>query len=251
MAKWRLLLKTLPVALGVLAARHFLQDVERLQGAISFGDTATVLTAAALIMGLMLGGVIGDYREAEKLIPAVSGLFAAFESYATRGLQVAGKDDFGVRVRVSRFVHAVNEWLYGRIDTATMWASYAELNAVADDCARAGVSVPYMNQIHGANNNLGGAVDRIDNIRSTSYIKSGYALLEFLVGAVIVLMAVCTFENTAAGLLVPVTVSMTYTVMLLLIKDLDNPFAYGDNGGKGSAVDVDIMYWTKLYKSYQ
>ena len=97
-------------------------------------------------------------------------------------------------------------------------------------------------RIHAANGNL-------DDQRAM--LDAGYALLEFLVALVLLLMIVCSFENAVANWLVPGAVSMVYVFMVLFIKDLDNPFGYGDNDGKGSAADVDITYWTNTFKSYQ
>ena len=251
MAKWSLVLKAAPVAVIVLLLRAAVHTVDSLKGMVTFADTGAVLTGAALIMGLMLGGVIGDYREAEKLIPAVGGLFVGFESYARRSQEVIGKDGSWVHDRVAVVARAVNDWLYGKVDTGAMWAAYEDINRIADKVATEGATIPFQNQVNGANNSLGGALDRIDNIRSTSFIKSGYALLEFLVGVVLMLMVVCTFDNTVASYLVPAAVSMIYVFMVLFIKDLDNPFGYGDNDGKGSAADVDITYWTNVFKLYK
>lgn len=248
MAKWQLVIKTLPIAAAVLVLRYLAQGVDALHGAVTFGDAGAVLTGAALIMGLMLGGVIGDYREAEKLPAAIGGTFLALESYARRALEVVGKDGSWVHDRVAGVAHAVNDWLYGRLDTGAMWAKYDDINRLCDDVAREGATVPYVNQLHGANNGLGGAIDRVDGIRTTSYIRAGYALLEFLVGLVLLLMIVCSFENAVANWLVPGAVSMVYVFMVLFIKDLDNPF---DWGGKGSAADVDSAYWDNVYKLYQ
>jgi hypothetical protein len=251
MAKWQLVLKSLPIAIAVLVLRYFAQGIPALKGAVSFGDAGSVLTGAALIIGLMLGGVIGDYREAEKLPAAIGGGLLGLEAYAKRALQLVDKDNSWVHGRLATVAHAVNEWLYGRMDTASMWAAYDEVNKVCDEVAKQGATIPYVNQLHAANNGLGGAIDRVDGIRTTSYIKSGYALMEFLVGIVLVLMVVCSFDNEAANWLVPGAISMVYVFMVLFIKDLDNPFGWGENGGKGSAADVDSGYWDNVYRAYQ
>ena len=87
MSKWRLVITSLPIMLAVLALRYVVTKVLGYDDLLAFGDTGAVLTGAALIMGLMLGGVIGDYREAERLIPAVGGGLLGFEAYAKRALQ--------------------------------------------------------------------------------------------------------------------------------------------------------------------
>jgi hypothetical protein len=39
--------------------------------------------------------------------------------------------------------------------------------------------------------------------------------------------------------------------MVLFIKDLDNPFGYADNNGKGSAADVDLAPWNGIFATYK
>jgi hypothetical protein len=63
-----------------------------------------------------------------------------------------------------------------------------------------------------------------------------YALLEiFLVGAIIALLLIRA-ERFSENLVVSCLLFTSFTYLLLLIRDLDNPFQYG---GK-SSVDVDL-----------
>ena len=56
----KLLAKALPVAILVMVLRLVLHDVLDINGIMSFGDIAAVLTGTALIIGLMLAGVISE-----------------------------------------------------------------------------------------------------------------------------------------------------------------------------------------------
>ena len=168
--------------------------------------------------------------------------------FATRGLQAVDKDSSWVRPRIAKVAHVIDDWWHGRVDSAQLWAAADDLNQLIVDVSKSGATVPYVNQLHGANNGLGGALDRADWIRKTSFIKSGYALMEFLTAVVLLLMVIAEFPAGLASWLVPAAISMVYVFMVLFIKDLDNPF---DWGGKGSAADVDSSYWDNVYKLYQ
>ena len=170
--------------------------------------------------------------------------------FAKRGLQAVDKDNSWIRARVAPVAHAINDWFYGRISDAQLWAIYEDFNQLLVDVSKSGVTVPYMNQLHGANNGLGGAIDRASHIRNTSYVRAGYALMEFLTAIVIGLLVICDFAEGWSGWLIPGALGMIYVFMILFIKDLDNPFGYGDNNGKGSAADVDITPWVACYKAY-
>ncbi len=250
MNKWRILLQSIPLAIVVLILRYLLHNVAGKSEILQFSDTSSVLTGAALIMGLMLAGVIGDYREAERLPSEVGGGLLGFELYATRGLQVIDKDSSWVHARIAAVAHTINEWFYGRKSDAEMWAEYDDINQVVVELAKSGMTIPYLNQVHGANNGVAGAIDRITVIRNTSYIKAGYALMEFLIAVVLVLMVVVDFPQGFAQELVPASISIVYVYMFLFIRDLDNPFAYGDHHGTGSAADVSITAWKNAYETY-
>jgi hypothetical protein len=65
--KWRLVIKTLPWVLLILGLTSVRQYVLGIQSLVDFGDIGAILTAAALIIGFMLAGVISDYKESERL----------------------------------------------------------------------------------------------------------------------------------------------------------------------------------------
>jgi hypothetical protein len=53
-------------------------------------------------------------------------------------------------------------------------------------------------------------------------------------------LAVVTFPSTVMSWIAPSVLSLAYAYLLLLVRDLDNPFGHGDNDGHGSGADVDI-----------
>ncbi|MEI6405006.1 MAG: hypothetical protein WCO64_04460 [Actinomycetes bacterium] len=250
MAKWRILLKSLPLALIVLGLRFLIHNVDKKSGILQFSDSSSVLTGAALIMGLMLSGVIGDYRESEKLPSDVGGGLLGFELYATRGLQVIDKDSAWIHPRLVPIAHSINDWFYGRKTDAQLWADYDDVNQIVVELSKSGVTIPYLNQVHSANNGVAGAIDRISVIRNTTYIKAGYALMEFLIAVVLGLMVIVDFPEGLAQWLVPASISVVYVYMFLFIKDLDNPFGYAENHGTGSAADVALDGWKNAFTSF-
>ena len=96
MVKWRLVVKTLPwtvLVLGLAYLRRFLFDIPPL---VDFDDIGAVLTAAALIIGFMLAGLIGDYKESEKL---PGELAATLETSTTPSLPARAHPDGSTRAR--------------------------------------------------------------------------------------------------------------------------------------------------------
>ena len=83
-------------------------------------------------------------------------------------------------------------------------------------------------------------LNRVAVIRNTSFIQSGYVLMAFLVGVLQISLAVVSFPSTAMSWVAPSVLSLAYAYLLLLVRDLDNPFGHGENDGAGSGADVDI-----------
>lgn len=251
MAKWRLLTVAVPVAGIVLGIRYLVHDVMGINELVTFGDAGPVITGAALILGLMLSGVMGDYKESEKLPSAVAGSLSGFEGLAVRGLEVKGADSSWVRPRITTVAKAIDDWFYSRIDDAAVGAATGDLNKMIVDLEKAGVPTHYLARLFVAAGDLGGAVGRIQTIRNTNFIKSGYALMELLIAAVLGLMILVDFPSPNVQWIVAGAISLVYVYMLLLVKDLDNPFGYGDNNEQGSAADVDLSPWINTMKNYR
>ena len=251
MAKWRLLFVALPITAIVLGLRYLVHDVFDVNKLVSFSDAGPVITGAALILGLMLSGVLGDYKESEKLPSAVAGGLSGFEGLAIRGLEVKDLDSSWVHPRVTKVAQAIDDWFYSRISDEQVGAATSDLNVMIQDLEKAGIPTHYLARLFISAGDLGGAISRIQTIRNTNFIKSGYALMELLIAAVLGLMILVDFPSPNVQWVVAGALSLVYVYMLLLVKDLDNPFGYGDNNGQGSAADVDLTPWLNTMKNYR
>lgn len=90
------------------------------------------------------------------------------------------------------------------------------------------------------NGEMTNVLNRIAVIRNTAFVQSGYVLMTFLVTTLQVSLAVVTFPSPIMSWVAPSVLSLAYGYLLLLVRDLDNPFGHGENDGKGSGADVDI-----------
>ena len=251
MARWRLLIMSLPVVAVVLGLRYLVHDVAGINDVVSFSDAGAVLTGASIIVGLMLGGVIADYKESEKLPAALAGSLAGFEGLAIKGLEVKGLDTTWVHPRIVKTGTAINDWLYGRISDDEMFAAVGDNAQLIVDLEKAGVPTHYLARLFVANGDLGGALSRMSVIRNTSFIKSGYALMEILIAIVLGLLVIVDYPKPTVQWVVSGVLAAAYTYLVLLVKDLDNPFDYGANNEKGSAADVDLSPWKKVFANLQ
>lgn len=251
MAKWRLLLTTLPVAAVVLVLRYLVHNVAGIKDVVSFSDAGAVLTGASIIVGLMLGGVMGDYKESEKLPATLAGGLAGFEGLALRGLKLKDADSSWVRPRIGKIGVAINDWLYGRISDDEMFAATGDTADMIVDLEKAGVPTHYLARLFVSSGDMGGALSRMSVIRNTSFIKTGYALMELLIAIVLGLLVIVDYPKPTVQWVVSGVLAAAYSYLVLLVKDLDNPFDYGANNETGSAADVDLTPWIKTFNGLQ
>ena len=87
--------------------------------------------------------------------------------------------------------------------------------------------------------NLRRLVTRIDVISRTSFLASGYALLETLVVAVIGLVLAARYKSSVTTYTLVTFVSMIFVCMPRLIRVVDDPFEYSSNGTTRGAEEVD------------
>jgi len=239
-----LLVKALPVAILVMVLRFVLHDVLDINGIMGFGDAAAVLTGTALIIGLMLAGVISDYKEAEKLPGVIGGSMLIFDRLAKSGLGSQGNDSGWVRPRLATIGTGIDDWFHGRITDEQVVEQQGELFEIIVEIEKAGCTAPYITQMLQRATEAAGAVQRAMSIRNTQFIKAGYALMTILVAVVLILLVIADFPSEVAQWTVCGALSLVYTYLLLLVRDLDNPFGYGDNNGRGSGADVDLSPFT-------
>lgn len=239
MIHWKLFLTTLPFVAALLGMTFVRDSVLHIPPLLEFSDLAPILTGAALISGLMLSGVLADYKESEKLPSSAAGGLAWIEDNAI-GAVAAGQplDLAAVRTQILVVCDTIDAFLTGRASLAEFFTAIGRLNTLTALPA-GGDSHFTVAMLDGARNTRG-AISRIATIRDTSFIQTGYVLLDLLVGSSMVLLLVAHFKSTMSQYLIIAFVSLTYIYLLRLIRDLDNPFDYAADGTPRGSTEVDL-----------
>ena len=152
---------------------------------------------------------------------------------------VAGQplDLVAVRRQIVAVCLAIEGVLTGRTTLNEFYTEIGRLNAVTA-LPSAGDSRFTLAMLDGARTTRG-AVSRIVLIRDTSFIQTGYVLLNLLIGTSILVLTVAHFKSDVAQYLIVGFVTLTYVYLLRLIHDLDNPFEYRDDGKARGSTEVD------------
>lgn len=78
-------------------------------------------------------------------------------------------------------------------------------------------------------------VTRINTIRETSFVGAGYLICEITSVLLVISLLLADIAPLGAELFLLGTITFLLTYMILLIKDLDDPFEYDENGRVGAA----------------
>jgi hypothetical protein len=85
---------------------------------------------------------------------------------------------------------------------------------------------------------------RVKTIAETSFIPAAYAISELAAAGVIILLFFVKLDPLYEGLVLFTVLSMLLVALLLLIRDMDNPFEVG----KKTYADIDLFLLWDLEK---
>lgn len=240
--KWMIVIKAMIVAAvlaGVKFGLHTLNmEFIRVDPLIS-----ALISGVIFTMAILLTGVMTDFKESEKipgeLAASIKALHKDFELLA-----FAAKEETGsailhlnslIRVMINQF--ETNRWKQTEIGEV--------IEKIDEDVrlmAAKNMPPPYVIKMRNELNNIEKISNRIDTIEETNFLPSAYALSQAAVLFVFLILLFSVVDPYLIGMVIIFTVTFLIMGILLLIKDMDNPF---ETGGTGSA-DVDLSHIYKL-----
>ena len=176
--KWRLTCKVLPLVAVAIAARvmvHYLG-----WEAVTFTLFSGLLAATVFLIGFLISGVLTDYKESEKLPTDLAASIDAITDQAAVIHASRGREEAIACVAAAGDLAAgLLAWFRGGLTTNDLMGKLEGLNA---GFAALEPHVPpnfllRMQQEQGA---IRRVVIRIDAVRRTSFISSGYAIAEIV-----------------------------------------------------------------------
>lgn len=238
--RFRLAVLALPAVIAVLVLRYVLQEVFEVGEVATFGEIGSVITGVTLILGFMLGGVLTDYKESEKLPATVAVALSGFSSTAHAGLLVKDLDVAMIDERIAKVANTIGGWFVGTHSEDQMWNALSDFPILIVDLEKAGMASHYVGRLMVLNGEINAILNRVAVVRNTSFVQSGYVLMSILVLVLQGSLAIVSFPSSIMSWIAPSVLSLAYAYLWLLVRDLDNPFGHSDNDGKGSGADVDI-----------
>jgi len=209
---------------------------------------AGALTGTIFLLGFILAGVLSDYKESER-IP--SEMVAALSSLWLEARIVARKGDHTIpellRQRILKFIDVFrDEFLFQRRDSVfNVLDSFWEIFAALDTA----VPPPLMARMQADHNNLRRLLSRIKTIRDTSFSEYGYLVLKVVIAFFVLAMLLLDIDPFGEGLFFLCFFSFVLIGVFRLIRDMDNPFEYGEVVGKDEVSFEELLAFREQVKN--
>ncbi len=223
--KWRLALRVLPIVIIIILLKLLSHQSgwEFLTLNSLFG---AIISANVFLVGFLISGVLVDYKEAEKLPGELACSLEVltdecYITYKSKKSKVA-KD---ILNSVHDITNSILKWLHKQEKTDTVLKKITGLNdhfLALEPLTQANFIVRLKNE----QNNLRRTITRIHTIRETSFNPAGYAIAEIISAIMCVGLIFTKIDPYYESIFFVAFVSFILIYMVMLIKDLDNPFGY-------------------------
>jgi predicted membrane chloride channel (bestrophin family) len=233
----RLVVQALPVAVAMILLK-WVYDLSAAKH-LDFSPLLTgVIAAEVFIVGFMLGGTAGDFKEAERLPGELAG---SLETVADECLIMDAELELPeARQCVAQLVEisqSVRMWLLHDKGFEDVMADLRALNPLFMLFAPK-IQAGFTTRLKSEQATMRRLVIRMDTMRRTSYVSAGYLIAEITALATFTLLVITEIGPLAPTVLVVGVITYLFVYVLALIRDLDNPFEY--RGGKPGAADVNL-----------
>jgi predicted membrane chloride channel (bestrophin family) len=236
----RLLVGALPWAVGVLVLKSVAHEI----GAEWLNLSpllAGALAAEVFILGFLLSGTAGDFKEAERQPGEVA---ASLETMADECLITYQDTKLPeARTCLQQLIEistSIRMWLMQDRGFDDVMSDIRALNGPFRVMAPA-IQAGFTTRLKSEQSVVRKTVIRMDTMRRTSYVAAGYLIAEVTAVLLLVLLVLTDFDDFQPTLWVSVLIAYLLFYVVGLIRDLDNPFEYR-NGEPGAAdVNLDVL----------
>ncbi|MDO9172792.1 MAG: hypothetical protein Q7W29_13275 [bacterium] len=196
-----------------------------------------IVAANIFLMGFLLSGVLSDYKESERLPGELGACLEnlAQEVSAIRIVKPEADVD-ACLVALARLGRDILEWFHKRQRTAVLLEHLNELTprlALMEQWSQATLVA----RLKQEQSNLRRSIIRIHTIRETSFVSAGYLLADITTVLLCLGLVLAKIEPFYESLFFVIVITYLMVFLLMLIRDLDNPFGYYE---RYSGADVSL-----------
>lgn len=199
-------------------------------------------------IGILFAGAASDYKEAEK-IPGELAVSLKSLLKDTTIIPVQQKEQkiiASLQTHIRELLYAINSnfrrnvWKLKELDTIS--------DRINDDLvvlSKAGVAPNLLVKLRTEMTTIDRLAHRIDIITETTFIPAAYTIAELAVSTILLILLFVKYDPYYLGFIIVGAVSLVLISLLLLIKDMDNPYEVGRR--TYADVDLSILFGLEEY----
>ena len=244
MTKWGLILKAFGITIILLIVRMVFDYLNF--DILSVTNLITAFIGGAIFtIAIIFAGTLTDYKESEKIpgeiVTSIRSLYSDLNLVRVKDMTCIA----GMQGNVAALMRSINKnfrnntWDLEAMDIA-LDAVIADISTLVDE----GVPPNFIIKLKSELTAVDRLSHRVKTIAETSFIPAAYAIAELAAAGVIILLFFVKLDPFYEGLVLFTVLSMLLTALLLLIRDMDNPFEVGEK----TYADIDMFLLWDLEK---
>jgi len=244
MTKWGLIFKAFGITITLLIVRLVFDYLKF--DILSVTNLITAFIGGAIFtIAIIFAGTLTDYKESEKIPGEIVTSIRTMYSDLTLVRVKDGTLIAGMQGNVAALMRCINKNF--RDNTWDLEAMDKAIDAVTSDISTLvdeGVPPNFIIKLKSELTSIDRLSHRVKTIADTSFIPAAYAISELAAAGVIILLFFVKLDPYYEGLVLFTVLSMLLISLLLLIRDMDNPFEVGQK----TYADVDLFLLWDLEK---
>ena len=192
-------------------------------------------------IGILFAGAATDFKEAEKmpgeLATLLKSLYKDTVVIPTKALYLEN-----IRTNIQDLLAAINSnFLQHGFKLKEIDIIIDKIYSDMGVLSRNGVPLNYLIKMGNELTAIDRIAHRIDVIKETTFIPAAYTIAEISVGSMLFILMLLKTEPAYESIIILVATSIVLISLLILIKDMDNPF-------RGFAtVDLEVLFSLESY----
>ncbi|NMB79951.1 MAG: hypothetical protein GYA23_12760 [Methanomicrobiales archaeon] len=243
--KWGIMAKAFAIMLILLAVRTFI-DIYGYDTIPINPVVGAFITGAIFTIAIIFTGTFTDFKESEKVGGEMAG---ALKALYNDSCVFPLADETPARVFRShvRDLHRVITSCFkeNNFNLPDINRAMNTVNLDIRTFAALNVAPPLIAKLRNELGTIDRMTNRIEVIIRTDFIPAAYALAEVATAAVILLMLFVKIDPLAEATVVFAVITCVLIGLLLLIRDMDNPFEMGEH--TFADVDLETLAYLETY----
>jgi hypothetical protein len=189
--------------------------------------SAGIITGGVFVLGLVVAGTLGDYRDAERApTDLTSGLYSILREGESMHKVWGAPDLTKLRTRLVAVVTTLRADIDAG-DTRTCQAAIEDLSETFLELDESDVPANYIVRMRAEQAGLRKSLLRVYHLQREEFLPSAYAMIVAFIALIVLLLMFTNFDGLAESLVTLGFLSFFFLALLRLLSVISTPFKVG------------------------